>query len=300
MDVYTTKATYSGSYVELPEGYHYLTAPIVMSAGDKLKGPGSSVCYLVMEAGTDEAITQSGARSVVEGFTIERASAAGGDAGYAIVTSAADCKIMDVRTDYGFATTGISITSGGDRTVTRDVQSVITDLGDAPTTGIVSRTYVITNAAAKGTNNVHALIDSALTTDVTTGFTNPAPARNLRVVKSASWDGGTVTVTGTDQYGRAVSEVFPDLTDGTEVGTKIFATVTSCSHSIALAGGSGYSIGTGDLLGVVGKLVSLTDYSLELAGVAEAATLDLTYDGFTPTTVPDGAVDYTLVTNVRA
>lgn len=303
MDITTSAGTlFSGTYYELPAGYTYLTAAIVLGAGNVLKGKGSDVTYVVAPDGTGEAVTMSGAGSRLEGVTILRQSTAASDAGYAVVVSGADCTLIDVDTYHTAApTTGFSITAAGDRTVMFRCDGTVLDLGDAPTKmGVVSKTFSIVNAAAKGTNNVHALIDSALTTDVTTGFTDPATIRNLRVVKSASWDGGTVTVTGTDQYDRAVSEVFPVLTAGTEVGTKIFKTVTSCSHSIALDGGSGYSIGTGDLLGVVGKLVSLVDYSLQLAGVAEAATLDLTVDGFTPTTVPDGAVDYHLVTNIRA
>ncbi len=299
MDVVTTKATYSGNYVKLPEGYHYITAPIVLSAGDKLEGPGSSVCFLVNEAGTAELVTQSGAKSVVQGFTMERASAAGGDAGFAIVVSAADCKILDVRTDYGFATTGISITSAGDRTVLRDVVSAVADAGDAPTVGLVAKLFVVVDAAAVTTDTVHALIDTTSLAATTTGFTNPAVPRNIVVTKAASWDGGTVTVTGTDQYDRAVSEVFPALGAGAEQGAKIFKTVTSCQHSIALAGGNGYSLGMGKIFGVVGKLTSTTQYTFTKDATAEAATLNLTYDSFEPTTTPDASLDYKLLTNVR-
>ncbi len=236
MDVVTTKATYSGNYVKLPEGYHYITAPIVLSAGDKLEGPGSSVCFLVNEAGTAELVTQSGAKSVVQGFTMERASAAGGDAGFAIVVSAADCKILDVRTDYGFATTGISITSAGDRTVLRDVVSAVADAGDAPSVGLVAKLFVVVDAAAVTTDTVHALIDT----------------------------------------------------------TSLAATTTG------LAGGNGYSLGMGKIFGVVGKLTSTTQYTFTKDATAEAATLNLTYDSFEPTTTPDASLDYKLLTNIRA
>lgn len=185
-------------------------------------------------------------------------------------------------------------------TVTREDRRRTWNVGGAgwATTPGVARVFSIVNAAAKGTNNVHALIDSTSTAAVTSGITNPDVPRNLRVVKSASWDGGTVTVAGTDTRDQVISEVFPALVAGTEVGTKVFKTVTSVLHSIALDGGAGYSVGTGDLLGISGVPADATNYILWADGVAEAATLSTTYPGFTPTTVPDGAVDYVLVCNV--
>lgn len=162
-----------------------------------------------------------------------------------------------------------------------------------------AKLFIIEAPDAADVDVVHALIDTTAITNTTTGFTNPDVPRNLTVTKSASWDGGTVTVEGTDQYDNAISEVFPDLTDGIEVGEKIFKTVTASRHSIALAGGNGYSIGVGDKLGVVGDIAAAEGVLL-VDGVFEAATVDATYDGFTPTTVPDAAVTYQFTANVAA
>lgn len=161
----------------------------------------------------------------------------------------------------------------------------------------VARVFVIANASAAGTNDVHALLDTTSVAIVTTGITNPTIPRSLVVVKAASWDGGTVTVHGTDQFDAVISEVFPALTDGTETGEKIFKTVTGVQHSIALDGGAGFSVGEGPKLGLPAIPSDADAYFFTCALVAEAATLDTTYGGFTPTTVPDGAVDYMLICN---
>jgi hypothetical protein len=159
----------------------------------------------------------------------------------------------------------------------------------------VSRLLSVGPVAAKGTNNVHALHDAA-TAAFAGPFTNPDVPRNLRVVKSASWDGGTVTVVGTDQYDAAVSETFNADVE-TTVGVKIFKTVTSATKSIAAGvAGNGASIGTGDTIGL---LVPLADEvgALFVGGAAEAVTLDDTYDSFVPTTTPS-ATTYLVLANV--
>lgn len=158
-----------------------------------------------------------------------------------------------------------------------------------------AKIYKIVDAAAKSTTAVHALIDSTSTDLVTTDITNPDVPRNLRVVKASSWDGGTVTVFGTDFNDIPISEVFPVLTAGTEVGTKIFKTVTGMQHSIALDGGNGYSVGTGDLLGLPSIPTSTVHYLHLKDATPEDATLDTTYGGFTPTTAPDASLDFTLI-----
>jgi hypothetical protein len=172
------------------------------------------------------------------------------------------------------------------------LSGTVTMGGDAP---VATRLLSVGAVAAKSTTVVHALYDD-VTAEFPGPFTNPDVPRNLRVTKSTDWDGGTITVVGTDQFDAAVSETFNDVVEVT-VGTKIFKTVTSATKSIpAGVAGNGASIGTGDKVGIpihiydtVGRLcVGTTD---------EAVTLDATYDAFTPTTTP-AATTYTLLVNV--
>lgn len=165
-----------------------------------------------------------------------------------------------------------------------------------PTVAPATRLFTVT-AAAKGTTEVHALYDSA-TLSTSAGFTNPDVPRNLRVTKSASWDGGTVTITGTDQFDAAITEVFPALGAGLEVGTKIFKTVTALAHSIALAGGVGVSVGCGDLIGIPAHVYNGVA-RLWVGTTGEAVTIDTTYHAFTPTTTPS-ATTYILLANIAS
>ena len=149
--------------------------------------------------------------------------------------------------------------------------------------------------AAKGTADVHALYDS--TTAAFPGpFTNPDVPRNLRVVKSALWDGGTVTVVGTDQFDAAQSETF-NSTAETTVGTKIFKTVTGATKGTPSGvAGIGASIGTGDILGVIGRLSDSVGLGF-VSGIGEAVTLDTTLNTVTFTSTP-AATTFKLLANL--
>jgi hypothetical protein len=157
--------------------------------------------------------------------------------------------------------------------------------------------FVITDPAAKDDDVVHAIYDD-VDGDFPGPFTNPDKPRNLRVTLAAGWDGGDVEVTGTDQYDDPVSETFLAGSGVVRTGVKIFKTVTAATKSIpAGVTGNGASIGTGDKLGVVGDIAGPT--GVLLVGVTpEAVVVDDTYDAFTPTSAPDGAKDFTLITNI--
>lgn len=150
--------------------------------------------------------------------------------------------------------------------------------------------------AAKGTTDVHALYDN--TNAAFPGpFTNPDVPRNLRVTFSAAWDGGDVTVYGTNQFDEAISEVFADVAGTTVVGLKIFKTVTAATKETpAGVAGNGASIGTGDTIGLDVRLADEVGM-LWVGATAEAVTLDDTYMSFIPTTTP-AATTYKLLVNI--
>lgn len=156
--------------------------------------------------------------------------------------------------------------------------------------------FPIDNAPAKGTTNVHAAVQESAANAFPGPFTSPTVPRNLRVVFAAGWQGGDVTVLGTDQFDNAISEVFTAAAGTTVVGVKIFKTVSAASKGAIAGTTDAASIGTGDKLGVT-PMMSAAQAILFTAGAIEAATVDATVSGFTPTTVPDGAVDYLFVFN---
>lgn len=136
-------------------------------------------------------------------------------------------------------------------------------------------------------------------------FSNPDVPRNLTVTFNGAWDGGDVTVSGTDQYDQPVSEVFVFAAPGTVTGSKIFKTATSAQNGQLGASGTTASIGTGDRLGVVitGDVVALVDSGglIAINGSAAVVTVDEINDAvYDPggLVVPDGVNSMTAIANV--
>lgn len=162
----------------------------------------------------------------------------------------------------------------------------------------------LVNPAAKSATSVHGTLygDAAGPVAAATGITNPTIPRNLRCTFGHTWDGGDVTVTGTDQFDAAQTETFTAAIDTVAVGVKIFKTVTGVAYA---GGGSGthatntLTVGTGDKLGCgVAKLINTFGECRIETGAEDPVILDSTVSGFTPTTVPDGAHDYDLLVHV--
>lgn len=122
-------------------------------------------------------------------------------------------------------------------------------------------------------------------------FTDPDMPRNLKVDFAAGWQGGDVTVTGTDQFDAAVSEVFTTNPGAVVVGVKIFKTVTAASKAAILGAADTATLLTGDKLGIPHAILD-TFGMLTVAGVTEVVTYDTAYHGFTPLTVPTGLISY--------
>ena len=162
-----------------------------------------------------------------------------------------------------------------------------------------TRTFSLENVAAAVADGVHAAFaGNDASNDFPGAFTNPVVPRNVTVTFGATWDGGDVTVVGTDQFDAAVSETIADNPGSAVAGVKIFKTVTSATKEAVGAAAGTASIGTGDKLGIAADVVGAFG-ALLVGTTPEAVTVDATYDAFTPTTVPDGAVDYTLMVNVN-
>lgn len=131
-------------------------------------------------------------------------------------------------------------------------------------------------------------------------ITNPDVPRNLQVALASGWDGGDVTAVGTDQFDAAVTETFTTGSGVTRVGVKVFKTVTSLTKATVGASAAAATVGIGNKLGITGVLVDTTSAVLLCDNTGEPATLDATYDAFTPTTLPNGAFSYALIANVSA
>jgi len=127
-------------------------------------------------------------------------------------------------------------------------------------------------------------------------FTNPDVPRNLRVTLGSGWDGGNITVYGTDQFGNQQSEVFTAGSGVTRVGTMVFKTVSGATKGQAGSSSATVSIGTGDKLGASGHLVDANGILL-VDGAIGAGTIDQVTSAVTPSTVPNGSHAYLLLAN---
>jgi hypothetical protein len=173
---------------------------------------------------------------------------------------------------------------------------------------VTSRLHT-TTPAAKGAsvNDVATALsgDSATMTFTIAGGAAAllaAAPRNVRVKGANGWDGGVVTVTGTDQFDAACVETFAqaDVANATKVGVKIFKTVTSITKSAVGASAAAATVGVGDTIGIPFALSNLFYlFTKNVSGTVtfEAATVESTYHSFVPTTTPDGTAIFTIIAN---
>lgn len=161
-----------------------------------------------------------------------------------------------------------------------------------------AKAFVFLAPAAAEVDAVHAAHLSSDPSLFPGPTTNPSTPRNLTATFGVGWDGGDITVVGTDQFDAAIIEVFAAAGGTTVAGVKVFKTVTSITKAV-LGVTASASVGVGNKIGIVGRLFNATSALLFVDNIAEGATLDDTYDAFTPlTSLPDGVVNYSLLANV--
>lgn len=147
--------------------------------------------------------------------------------------------------------------------------------------------------AADSVDGVHAGVAASAANAFPGPITAPDVPRALQCVFGVGWDGGNVTVTGTDQFDAALTEAFtsPGAGGGTVTGSKAFKTVTAIAKATVGASGATCSVGRYHLFGAtkaitaVGGLVTCDDAN-------ETAVWGRTYSTFSPTTLPNGSHVY--------
>jgi hypothetical protein len=147
--------------------------------------------------------------------------------------------------------------------------------------------------ATANTTAIHAAVASNAANAFPGPITNPVTPRNVTGVFAASYDGGNITIAGTDQFGADQTEVLTAVANSTVSGTKVFKTITSITKATVGATANAVSIGTGNKLGLGFNFLSggilLVDGALD-----SGATFDATNDAVTPAggLVPNGARAY--------
>lgn len=176
-----------------------------------------------------------------------------------------------------------------------DLSYTLTATSTEVAAGLLSGQETLANLgapAAADTTGVHAAVQADDANAFPGPITNPDVPRNLQVAFAASWDGGDVTIVGTDQFGAAQTETIADSAGSTVAGTKIFATVTSITKETVGATTNTASVGLGDILGVPVKLTGATSNVLFADGATEAGTFDATEHSVETTTAPDGSTNF--------
>jgi hypothetical protein len=154
--------------------------------------------------------------------------------------------------------------------------------------------------AAKSATAVHAAVAGNAVANLFPGpITNPVTPRNLSAVAASSYDGGALTIVGTNQFDAAQTEVITPSAGSTVYGTKVFKTVTSITKAAVGANAAAVSVGTGDKIGV-GYNVANSTGLMFVGGVLEAVTVDPATDAWTATSVPNGTLSFVALLNVHA
>lgn len=187
---------------------------------------------------------------------------------------------------------------------TCDLMEDVTNLGDVLPTpipllpGTFTRVFSVLMPVAADTSGVHAAYAASGAALAFPGpLTQPGHPRSLRVTFDSGWDGGNVTVIGTNQFDEAISETFNTAPGSTVEGAKAFKTVTSITKQAVGVTANAASVGVGDKLGIYGKLSDEFNAQLFANNVACGATLNATYHTFIPELLPDGSTNYTLIAN---
>lgn len=136
------------------------------------------------------------------------------------------------------------------------------------------------NVAAASDTGVHAAVTLHETdpTVVTTGISNPAVPRALRVKGNQAGVTGDVVIAGTNIAGAAISETIALNAGNAVEGTKAFKTVTSITLPARAGEGDTVSVGWNDKLGLPYMLSKNTVLYAYLDGAREATAPTVTVD----------------------
>lgn len=119
------------------------------------------------------------------------------------------------------------------------VRARVVPANDAELETLNARCYSYVHAAYAGNNPANAFPGP---------FTNPLTAQRVEATFAAGWDGGAVTVTGTNAAGATVSDVLapPAVLPGRTRGVVAFATVTSAAKALVGVAAATASLGVED------------------------------------------------------
>ncbi len=166
--------------------------------------------------------------------------------------------------------------------------------------GIMTSIALGTPVAASNTSCVSTGLASNSASATFATPANPDVPRNVSVTAGANWDGGNVTVTGTDINGGAQNETITPTPGSTVAGAKIFTTVTGATKATqgSQSTSNTATLGYGTKLGVIGGLaIGPASAIYTRATTVACGALDVTNQGVDcSATPPDGT--HAMVVNI--
>lgn len=148
---------------------------------------------------------------------------------------------------------------------------------------------------------VHAAVQESAALAFPGPFTQPVTPRSLSVLFASGWQGGSITIVGKDQFGRAQTETIAPSGGGlpeTVEGVKIWRTITSAAHTAIAGTTDTATLQTGLKIGIPAPLLGAWGIQLVDGVAAQPTEWDATYHSFTSATAPNGGHDYTLIVPV--
>jgi hypothetical protein len=174
----------------------------------------------------------------------------------------------------------------------------VTSLDNLKAGGLLPQLVDLGVPAASATTGWLASLAGNSATLAFTISAQPDKPRNIAIAFAASWDGGNVVVTGTDQFGNAVSETIVAVAASTVVGNVAFKTITSAVKTAVGAAAAAATGGPGSKLGIARSLTS-TAGLLFVTSVPEASTFNVQFCTALPgTNTPNGTRAYLALVNV--
>lgn len=165
-------------------------------------------------------------------------------------------------------------------------------------TGAVALVAVAGGAApaAPAADSVHAAVRGDAASNAIASPVAPDVARNVTCTFGATWDGGDITVTGTNQFDEVQTEVIADTAGQLVKGHKVFKTITALAKEAVGTDAeetNTVTVGLGDELGLPVRIDGDQPVQLFVSGVAEASVVSATLLSVKPTSAPNGTRTYT-------
>lgn len=183
-------------------------------------------------------------------------------------------------------TTGATVNSGtASTTATDTAAALLLAISGTPALGVVDDTHLAVFA-----DDAAAAFPGP--------FTNPDVPRTIVASFEAAWDGGDITIHGTNQFAAVTSEVLVANPGGTTVSLNAYATITAAEKNVVPGLVHKYvKLGRGDALGIPAT-TSGSIGILAVTGVTEAATFNSTYNTvLASVSTPNGARTYSVFVN---